>query len=454
MNQKIALVSGRMMIKGFCLSILALLLSSNASAQQASDPVLPILDREYPGLEALYLDLHRNPELSFQETATSTKMAEILEREGFVVTRAVGGHGVVGILKNGEGPTLMIRTDMDALPIVEETGLDYASTVRVSDDGGQEVGVMHACGHDIHMSVWNGVAGAMAALKDQWSGTLMMIAQPAEERGAGAKAMLTDGLFNRFPRPDYALALHVDSGLEAGKVGYVPGFSYANVDSVDVLVRGRGGHGAYPSQSLDPVVLAAQIVLALQTIVSREIRATEPAVVTVGSIHGGTKHNIIPDEVRLQLTVRTYSDSTRETVLGAIERISRETARAARIPEDLLPIVQIKDEYTPALYNDPALAERVSDVFKNILGPEQVALQEPGMVGEDFGRYGRENPRTPILMFQLGSVSRKRIDESRDPGGVPLPSLHSSRYQPEIEPTVRTGVVAMTHAALELLGSE
>jgi hippurate hydrolase len=313
---------------------------------------------------------------------------------------------------------------------------------------------MHACGHDIHMAVWSGVADAMAGLKDRWRGTLMMIAQPAEERGAGAKAMLADGLYERFPRPDYALALHVDSGLEAGKVGYVPGFSYANVDSVDVVVRGRGGHGAYPSQSLDPVVLASQIVLALQTIVSREIRATEPAVVTVGSIHGGTKHNIIPDEVRLQLTVRTYSDATRETVLSAIERISRETARAARIPDELLPIVKIKDEYTPALYNDPALAERVSGAFKKVLGPDRVVLQEPGMVGEDFGRYGRETPRTPIVMFQLGSVSRTRIEASRKPGGAPLPPLHSSRYQPDVEPTIRTGVLAMTHAALELLAKD
>lgn len=413
-----------------------------------------IIEREYEFIETLYLGMHEFPELSFQEAETAAKLAAILESEGFDVTRNIGGHGVVGLLRNGEGPTLMVRADMDALPIVEETGLEYASQVRARNDSGQDVGVMHACGHDVHMAVWSGVAKVMSELKAEWQGTLMMIAQPAEERGAGARAMLADGLFERFARPDYALALHVDSGLESGKVGYVPGYSYANVDSVDVLVRGRGGHGAYPHLAIDPVVIAAQTVVALQTIVSRELAGNEPAVVTVGSIHGGTQHNIIPNEVKLQLTVRTYSDETRNTVLEAIERIARETAQSARVPEDLLPVVTIKDEYTPALYNNPDLVARIAGVFRTAFGPDRVVLQQAGMVGEDFGRYGRETPPTPIMMFQLGSVSPERIEASRRPGGDPLPSLHSSRFQPDLEPTLRTGILAMTHAALELLAPD
>lgn len=420
----------------------------------ASDSVIPIIEREYERIETVYRTLHEFPELSFQEAGTAAKLGAILETEGFDVMRSVGGHGVVGVLRNGEGPTLMIRTDMDALPIVEETGLEYASKVRATDESGREVGVMHACGHDVHMAVWSGVAKTLSNLKSEWNGTLMMIAQPAEERGAGARAMLADGLFDRFPRPDYALALHVDSGLESGKIGFIPGYAYANVDSVDILVRGRGGHGAYPHLSIDPVVLASQIVVALQTIVSRELPGNEPAVVTVGSIHGGTQHNIIPDEVKLQLTVRTYSDETRNAVLAAIERIARETARAARVPDALLPEVTVRDEYTPALYNDPDLVERVTGVFRATFGADRVVRQEAGMVGEDFGRYGRETPRTPIMMFQLGSVSPERIDASRRPGGEPLPSLHSGRYRPDLDPTLRTGVLAMTSAALELLASQ
>lgn len=423
-----------------------------AGAIDADEAIAVYLEENYPRLETLYREIHERPELSFQEESTAGKLAGILEAEGFTVTRGVGGHGIVGVLANGEGPTLMIRTDMDALPIVEETGLPYASRRRASNDRGEEVGVMHACGHDAHMAVWSGVAGALAKLAPGWRGTLVMIGQPAEERGAGARAMLADGLYTRFPRPDHALALHVDSGLEAGQVGYVPGYCYANVDSVDLVVRGRGGHGAYPNLTLDPIVLASQIVLALQTIVSRELPATEPAVVTVGSIHGGTQHNIIPDEVRMQLTVRTYSDATRETVLRAIERIARETARAARIPEDLLPVVTIKDEYTPALYNDPALVHRVVSMWERTLGAGRTVRQEAAMVGEDFGRYGRETPPVPIFLFQLGSVSGERLAASRQPGADPLPSLHSSRYHPEVEPTIRTGVRAMTLAALELLG--
>lgn len=426
--------------------------TSSGTAADSSEAVRSLVERMHPRLMETYVDLHRHPELSFQETTTSAKMAAALEAHGFEVTRGVGGHGVVGLLRNGEGPTLMIRADMDALPVVEETGLEHASRVRARNDQGQDVGVMHACGHDIHMSVWTGVAEVLASMRDRWSGTLVMIAQPAEERGAGAKAMLADGLFTRFPRPDFALALHVDAGLESGKVGFIPEFAYANVDSVDILVRGRGGHGAYPHQTIDPVVLASQIVLALQTIVSREIPASEPAVVTVGSIHGGAQHNVIPDEVRLQLTVRTYADPTREAVLESIRRIARETARAARVPDELLPIVTIKDEYTPALYNDPALVQRVTEAFRAALGPANVVAQKPGMVGEDFGRYGRETPRTPIFLFQLGSVSPERWTGSHRPGGAPLPSLHSSRYAPDAARTLRTGVLAMSAAALDLLG--
>lgn len=411
----------------------------------------PIVDRESPDLVKLYQEFHANPELSLQEKETASRLAGQLKAAGYDVTTGVGGHGVVAVMKNGVGKTLLIRADLDALPVLEETGAPYASKVVAKDPQGRSVPVMHACGHDIHITSLVGVARTMAAMKDRWAGTLVLIGQPAEEVGKGSAAMLADGLYTRFPRPDFALALHVDSELESGKVGWVSGFSMANVDSVDIVVRGVGGHGAQPQATKDPVVLAAQIVLALQTIRSREIHPRDPIVVTVGAINGGTKHNIIPDAVTLQLTVRTYSDETRAKVLAAVERISKGIAIAAGVPKELEPVVTVKDEFTPALYNSPELVQRVKGVFERTFGAEYVVEREPSMGGEDFARYGKLDPKTPICMFRVGTVPAAKIKAAKA-GGAPLPSLHSSKYLPEAKPAIETGVTAMTAAALDLLG--
>lgn len=424
--------------------------SVGASLENHISDINARVDSDLDYLRNLYVHFHRNPELSYHEKETAARMADELERIGFQVTPKVGGHGVVGVLKNGDGPTVLVRGDMDALPVKEETGRPYASTVVVKDELGRDVNVMHACGHDIHMTSLIGTARLLSGTKDAWNGTLIIIAQPAEERGGGAKAMIEDGLFKRFPRPDYVLGLHVSSEMEAGKIAYVEGFSMANVDSVDIKIRGIGGHGAQPQATKDPVVVAAQVILNLQTIVSRELLPLDPAVVTVGSIHGGTKHNIIPNEVDLQLTVRTYKDEVRDHVLESIERIAVQTARVAGLPEDRLPIVSHNDVYTPATYNTPELVQRSVAAINAILGEGNVVEGQPTMGGEDFGRYGREEPRIPIFMYWLGSISKERMEASRKPGGEPLPSLHSSKYYPEPEPTIRTGVRSMSAAVIDL----
>ena len=410
----------------------------------------PRVDREFPSLFELYRHLHANPEIAFQEVRTAQRMARKLEASGFEVSRNIGGHGVVGLLRNGEGPTLMLRTDLDGLPITEETGLEYASKVRIQDPDGQSIGLMHACGHDVHMTCFVGAARILSREKSRWKGTLLMVAQPAEERGAGAKAMLADGLFEKFPVPDYAIALHNDAGMQAGRVGVCSGYALAGVDSVDLTVRGVSGHGGYPSTTKDPVVMAAQTVLSLQTIVSREIPAIDPAVVTVGSIHGGTKHSIIPDEVRLQLTVRYYTDETRDRIRDGIGRISEGIARAAGMPPDRLPLMSILDS-TPPTYNNPALARRASRAMALVLGKDNVLDLKPVMGGEDFGLYGRTPQKVPVCMFWLGAVAPQKMEASRKPGAPRLPSLHSSRYAPDPEPTLKTGVKALTSIALELL---
>jgi amidohydrolase len=408
------------------------------------------LDRECPSLLELYQHLHQYPELSFQEKQTAARVAEELRRAGFEVTTGVGRVGVVGVLRNGPGPTVLVRADMDALPVREQTGLPYASTVTVKDDQGKATPVMHACGHDLHVTCLVGTARLLAALKDRWHGTLVLIAQPAEEFGGGAQAMLADGLFKRFPRPDFCVALHDCAELPAGVIGYTPGYSAANVDTVDILVRGVGGHGAYPHKTKDPVVLAAQIVLALQTIVSRELHPGDPAVVTVGSIHGGTRPNIIPDEVRLRLTVRSYGDAVRQQTLEAIKRIARGQALAAGLPEDRLPEVKVAEDFTPALYNDPALTEKLAGTFKAWFGETNLVTRQPSMGGEDFGEFGRTEEKIPICMFDVGAVKPEVIQESRQTG-KPLPSLHSPFWAPLPEPTLKTGITALTAAALELL---
>jgi hippurate hydrolase len=408
--------------------------------------------QEYPRLFELYKHLHTHPELSLHEEKTGQRVADELKEAGFEIAPRVGGHGVVGVLRNGRGPTILVRTDLDALPVKEQTGLAYASNVRVTDDKGAEVDVMHACGHDVHMTVFVGVARTLVSFKDLWQGTLVMIGQPAEEKGSGARKMLADGLFARFPKPDYCLALHVKADLPAGSVGYIEGYALGNVDSVDLTIRGVGGHGAWPHKTKDPIVLAAETVLALQTIVSREIAPGEPAVVTVGSIHGGTKHNIIPDEVQLELTLRSYTDEVRAQTIAAIRRMTRGLAEAAGVPEDRLPTVDLKEnEFTPATYNDPALTRRLAGVFKSWFGETNAQQVKPVMGGEDFSEYGRTSDKIPICMFWLGAVKPELVQEA-EKTGKPLPSLHSSQFAPLPEPTIKTGVIAMTAAVLELAG--
>ncbi|MCI0456121.1 MAG: amidohydrolase [Gemmataceae bacterium] len=409
--------------------------------------VSKLVDADYLRLDALYKHLHANPELSLHEEQTAARLARELKAAGLVVTPKVGGHGVVALLKNGPGPTVMIRADMDALPIVEKTGLPYASKVRTRDRDGNEVGVMHACGHDVNVTCLTGVARVLLALKERWKGTVLFIGQPAEEMGAGARMMLEDGLFKRFARPDYALALHCDGRYPAGHVNFRAGQMQANVDSVDILVRGKGGHGAAPHTTVDPVVLAARIVLDLQTIVSREVSPTDPAVVTVGSIHGGTKHNIIPAEVKLQVTVRTTTDAVRKQVLEAIGRIVRAAAQGARAPE---PVVKVNlDDFTPALVNDTDLTQRTVTLFREMLGKEQVHERAMSMGGEDFSRFVRAGVRG--FYWHLGTAPPERVAEARK-GGRPLAVVHSDAYYPVPEPTIKTGVLTMSLAALDLLG--
>lgn len=390
-----------------------------------------------------YHYLHRNPELSFQEQQTANYLAQLWESMGLEVSQGVGGYGLVGLLKNGDGPTVMLRTDLDALPVTEETQLRYASKVKVENETGLEVGVMHACGHDVHMTNLLGVTRFLAEHRDLWSGTLMVIGQPAEERGAGARAMLDDGLFERFPKPDFALALHVDAALAAGRVAVRPGYTLANVDSVDITMLGKGGHGAEPDNAIDPVVQAAELVMSLQTIVSREVKPTEPAVVTVGSIHGGTKHNIIGDRCHLQLTVRSYSDEVRQHVLAAIHRKAKAVAAGARAPE---PEFQVS-EGTPALYNDDELAARMRQVFQEVLGEEQVVEADQVMGGEDFSQYGKAG--VPILMYRLGTVETSRLERMKKFGAVP--GLHSALFYPDFEKCISAGVVSMAHGVMDLM---
>lgn len=417
---------------------------------QASKGKIPGLEEalrpDLPYLNDLYIHLHKNPELSLLEHETAARVALELKKAGFEVTEKVGGTGVIGILKNGTGPVVLLRTDLDGLPVREETGLAYASVKKQTTPTGEEVSVMHACGHDMHMTVAIGAARYLARHRDQFSGTLVVIGQPAEERGLGAKAMLDDGLFERFPKPDYCLALHVDSKLEAGKIAYVPGYMLANVDTIDIRIRGVGGHGAYPHLAKDPVVLAAQTILALQTLVSREKPAGEPAVLTVGSIHGGTKHNIISDEVKLQLTLRSYTDAVRTNLIAGIERVTRGLAEAAGIPIDRMPLVVVNEkEFTPATFNDLQLTKRWVGVLEDWLGKDALVLEKPQMGGEDFGRYGRTKDNIPICMLWLGSVPKAR-SRAGD-----TPSIHSPFYYPDPGPTIETGIKTLVLGALDLM---
>ncbi len=428
----------------------------SAPAQQQSIDAL--VDRELPQLVSTYKMLHAAPELSHFEVKTSAFVAEQLRSFGFTVTERVGkydrpqftSYGVVAIMKNGEGPTVLVRTDLDALPVEEKNDVPYASKVKTKNDTGQEVSVMHACGHDVHVTSLLGTAKVLSALKDQWRGTLVLIGQPAEETGDGAKAMMTDGLYTRFPKPDFVLGLHDNADYEAGKIVYVPGYAMASATSIDLTVRGLGGHGSKPEATKDPVVLASQIILALQTIVSRENSPLDPAVVTIGSIHGGAKRNIIPDEVVLQITVRTYKEEVRQRVVASIERIAKGVALAAGVPEDRAPIIKvIESESVPALYNDPKLTDRVTGAISKAIGSENVLQVAPIMASEDFGYFSLDK-QIPSAYFWLGAIEPSRVEASRK-SGKPLPSLHSSLFQPQPEPTLRNGVRAMTAAVLDLM---
>lgn len=440
-------------------SLLTLLLAGccflNAPAQGVpNDAVLQGVDQEYPSLLELYKHIHAHPELSLHEKETAARISEELRKAGFEVTTGVGGHGVVGVFRNGPGPTVLLRTELDGLPVKEETGLPYASTATTKNAAGVEVPLMHACGHDIHMTVFVGTARLLKQMQSQWQGTLVMMGQPAEEAGDGASDMLKDGLYQRFPRPDYCLALHCTPDQPAGTVGWTEGPALANVDSVDITIRGVGGHGAWPHTTKDPIILAAETVLALQTIVSRELTPGTPAVVTVGSIHGGTAHNIIPDEVKLQLTLRSYSEEVRQQTIDAIRRITRGLGLAAGLPENRLPVVQVlEDAFSPVMVNDPALTRRVTQVFRTVFGESNVLHQDPDMGAEDFGQLSRTKEKVPICMFWLGTVSVESVTESQRTGKR-LPSLHSSLYAPLPEPSIKTGIRAMTAAFLEITGKK
>lgn len=425
---------------------LSLLVSSSLFAAD----VASLTKEELPSLIALYKELHANPELSMHEDETAARVAKELRDAGLEVTEHVGGHGVVGVLKNGDGPVILVRTDLDALPVKEQTGAPYASTKMVKDDLGREVNVMHACGHDIHMASFIGTARVLAKLKDQWHGTVVMIGQPAEERVLGARLMLRAGLFSKFPKPDKAVALHCSSDMAHGTIGIVEGYALANVDSVEIVVKGVGGHGSMPHLSKDPIVLAAQIVLALQTIVSREVRPGDPAVVTVGSIHGGTKSNIISDEVRLQLTLRSYKTETRQHLIDSIKRIVKAQAESAGMPTDKMPEVLVSDDQAPALYNQPALCADVRQLIEPVIGAENVITREPVMGAEDFAEYGLTKEKVPLCMFWLGTQPPEVVAEAKAKGTT-LPSLHSPYFKPVPEPTIETGVKVMSSAVLGLM---
>jgi hippurate hydrolase len=440
----------KLLLVGAAITALAI----NITAQQLSLDAM--IDRDIAAWLTTYRNLHTTPELSHREEKTSAFVAGELRKLGFTVTERIGkfqnaqwnGYGVVAVMKNGPGPTVLVRTELDALPVEEKTGLAYASLVKTKNDAGVEVSVMHACGHDMHMTSFLGTAKMLTELKSRWSGTLIMLGQPAEETGDGANAMLRDNLYTNFPKPDFAIALHDKPELETGKVGYTPGYAMASATSIDIKIRGVGGHGSAPETTKDPIVVAAQVVMALQTIVSRENSPLDPAVVTVGSIHGGTRYNIIPDEVNLQLTVRTYKEDVRKRILASIERIVKGVAMTAGIPEDRAPVVKVS-EGTGSTYNDPQLIERLVVTFKQAFGEENVVKMPPMMASEDFGYFSMDQ-KIPATIFWLGASDPAKVKASRE-SGVALPGLHSALFAPVPEPTLRTGVKAMTSAVLDLM---
>ena len=414
-------------------------------------PLRDAVNADMPTLMTLYRDLHAHPELSMEEVRSPALLAAEARKLGFTVTEKVGKTGVVAVMKNGPGPVLLLRADMDGLPVVEQTGLPFASKIRATARSGVETGVMHACGHDTHMTAWIGTARRLAAMKDLWSGTLVMILQPGEETGEGAKAMLDDGLYTRFPKPGTVIAFHDAAALPAGMIGITPGYALANVDSVDITVKGVGGHGAYPQTTRDPIVLAARIVTTLQTLVSRENDPANPAVVTVGSFHAGAKHNIISDEAKLQITVRSYTPEVRQMLLAGIKRIARGEAIAAGVPDDRMPVVTIREaEYTPATFNTERLSARALDLFAANFGADRVKKTPAVMGGEDFSRFWLADKSIESLIFWVGGTP---LDKYRAAGGdqTKLPSLHSPYWAPDAEAVIATATEALTIAALDVL---
>ncbi len=417
----------------------------------AKPPLADAIAVDMPSLMNIYKDFHANPELSGMEVRSAAIMAKEARALGFKVTEKVGGHGVVAVMQNGPGPVLMIRADMDGLPVVEQTGLPFASKIKATPATGIETGVMHACGHDTHMAAWIGTARQLVARKSSWSGTLVMIGQPAEETSEGARAMLADGLFTRFPKPTHAIAFHDAAQTPAGMIGYTPGFALANVDSVDISVKGVGGHGAYPQATKDPIVLASRIVGSLQTLVSREVDPQDAAVVTVGSIHGGAKHNIISDEVKLQLTVRSYSDKTRAMLLDGIERIAKGEAIAAGMPEDKMPVVTFsKTDYTPSTFNVPEFTEQMAGVMRGHFGEAKVSKMPASMGGEDFSRFWRADNSLKSMIFWVGGTP---ASEAAKVGGdySKTASLHSPYWAPQADAVISTATEALTVLALDIL---
>lgn len=456
-------VSLKMFVSGACIA----LFSMNAAANEVADAI----HDDYDYVFNLYKHFHQSPELSFKESESAARLASELGGLGFTVTTGlgdewtrkkakadvgrvvdgVGGYGLVAVLENGEGPTVMLRADMDALPLEEKTGVSYASKITAIDHTGQEAPVMHACAHDSHMAILVGTARRLVDMKEQWSGTLVLIGQPAEEIGLGALAMIDDGLFESFPKPDYILATHTSGWDSAGDVTYTSGYALANVDSVDIIIKGVGAHGSAPQFGKDPIVIGSQIVNALQTLVSRELDPLNAGVVTVGSFQSGYKHNIIPDQAHLKITVRSYEEDVRQKLLTGIARIAEAQARSAGLPDDLLPEVIIESEYTPSTYNDPELTAKVMGAVAQSLGDDRVYERPPSMGGEDFSQFSRTAENIPSLIFWTGSVDPKAIQAARD-GKSPLPPAnHSPFYAPIPEPTLKTGVHALTVGVLELM---
>lgn len=425
-----------------CALVAAMLLAAGASARADDAARIAAI---YPDVERLYQDLHRNPEIAFEEKRTAATLAKRLEALGYDVTTGVGGTGIVAIMKNGEGPVVMLRTELDALPMLEKTGLPFASTATTKNDAGETVPVSHMCGHDIHMAAFAGTAELMARDRERWHGTLMLVGQPAEEIVAGAKAMIADGLFTRFPKPDYALGIHDEQSLPAGIVGFHAGYFRANSTGLDMTVYGKGGHGAFPQDAIDPVMIAARIVMGLQTIVSRENNPFDPAVITVGSIHGGSASNIIPDQVKLQITVRSLDPKVHARLLAAIARVANGEAQAANAPKP--PLIETKSN-TDSVYNDPDTTARMVAAARAALGDDRVVEMPAQMGGEDFSQFGLAGIKAVLL--HVGAVDAAKLEEARKTG-VPVPSVHSPLWAPVPEPTIKAAMAAEVAILLDLM---